>query len=460
MNPQNNFFQKILPFLLIAVLIVVAFFIFKKNPEIMSPESYFKILQKKGELSATLIVYPQTQENIFSPKTLNEIGSSSHRYSEMKPEQFSEIPIKSYPFEWAILRQSAPAKQNIIVIEKNKLTVTTKEGALIRSFLLPSTTDFSPGPPCLYGDVLYLTTLNGRIYAVDTQTGQLIWYYQSTLQFSHSPMMSQDHLVLFFSEKDNPTWRYQILDGKTGQLIFRNENVEQPFVGHPLIKNKTLYFATRSGRLKSVQLDTGKTIWTADNSANFTGQLTMTNDRLFISDESGLLLGYETTEGQRINEIPLQGSLIHTTLRVEDSSLIVAGTSDNSIIGIDLKSGKAIWQHPLDLQKGRSAHLKLVKLNTQSLNQLSFNSKVRGWTAWAFCRTANICIFDVKSGLLLSRLDLKGTPVARFELLPAGTEDLPARLFVPLLREGRTLIAGFSSPTTALLNSKPSPLTK
>lgn len=453
MNPQNNFFQNILPFLLIANLVVAAFLIYKKNPEIMSPEPYYKILQKQGELSASLIFYEPLRQNIFNTGSQSEISSSTHRYSEMKPEQFTPVSINSRQFEWII------SGQNIVVVEKNKLTITATDGTPIRGFSPPKSTEFSPGPPCLYGEVLYLTTLNGRIYAIDTQTGDLLWYYHSALRFLRSPIMNQDQLVVFFAEKENPTWRYQTINSRTGELIFHSENIEQPLVGNPITKNNTLYFASVGGRLKAVNLSNGKTNWVIDDSSNFIGQLTLTGERLYISDESGQLLSYSASDGQRTNEIMLQNVLVGPILHFEDSNLVIGTTSDHSIIGIDLKGDKALWRQPLNLQKEDLAHLKLVKLNTQSLNLLSFNSKARGWTVWGPCRTTNICIFDVKSGLLLLRLDLKGLPVGKFELLP-NTGDAPARLLAPLLRGDRIQIVGFANPASAPPNTKPSTLTK
>ncbi len=455
MNNQTSFFQNVLPFLLIALLIGVAVFVYKNNPEIMNPEPYYKALQKQGELAATVIVYPNTPDDLFTPTITPEKHSSSHRYIEMKAEDYTPIPVDAKNIDWRIY------KDFIFVKEKSRFAVYNTDGALVWMFSTPSKAVLSPGAIHFLGDAVFLATLDGEMYAFDIRSGQIIWYFESDTSFVLSPLVSKDKLVLIATgkkaDKKGPTWRYQTLDAKTANPLFKSENFEQPLVGYPILNDDMMFFATRGGRLKAVQVSTAKTAWSADASSSFVGQPTLIGERIFAADESGLLMGFEASSGQRLHEILLSTPIETPLYPVEDSSIVVGWGADHSLMAVDLKANKSIWHKPLNMAP-EVPILKNVKLTGQSLNQLAFASKNRGWTTWTACNGTNLCEYDIRSGVMLARVDLKGKPIENFEMLPEKGEK-PARLFVPVVRADKVSIVGFHTPPSSP-PKPPSNLTK
>ena len=435
MNPQYSIWQTLIVPFLIGLLILSGYFVFKNNPELMNQESYYKSLTKKSTQPATerRVQSAQVSESAFSDVPAHSFGRLDHRLVEMSPENFRSIPLKSDQLDWIVAGEFIAIKENSI------FQVTSLNGDLLWKFEPPEGEEFSQGSLQTLGSTVFLSTSKGKIFAFDFRTGDMIWFYRTPHNLFLSPMVSNDSIIAFIEDKPGQLWSALTLDARSGQFKKHFGPFDLPLSGQPVVRNNLLYYATQTGRLNALSLEKGKTEWMSEVSSSFLSGPSIINDRVYLANEDGFVIGFDLKNGKKIIEIELQANIFEK-IKISDSPLAFTVDGDGHLLALSLSENQRKWRYQLNLS-GKRHPFQLVRMSPQSLNKLSFVSSARDWTVWTTCSSTRICMFDVKEGRLLHRIDLKGKPVGEFKLF-----SNPDRLLVPVERAGSSLIVGFEVP--------------
>jgi hypothetical protein len=435
MNPQHSFIHKLVVPFLIGVLLLSARLVYRHNPEIMDTEPFYQMLVKNRETSESRVAPESHVAELLTAKAKVEPGHVSHRYVEAKEENFTPIQWTSNDLDW-----SATAEQ-IVAKDKSHVAVYNFKGEMAWSFTPPKGVSLSSGPAAVIGHALFVTSTDGRAYALNLINGQVIWYTaNANTSYFHSPIASGKDLVLFIEEKANQLWSVALTNSETGELKNRFGHYELPLAGDPVALDGIIYFATQTGHLMGIQLATGESAWTSVGSSSFRSSPKVTADRIYLTNEDGLALIFDRKNGRKLSEVELDSPLSQAVVPVEGSTMAMTIDSNNNLLAMDLKGTKRLWRYKLNMT-GDNNPFRLIRLTQQSFTQLNFASELRGWTAWTPCNSTRICIFDLKNGLLLHRIELKGKPVAQFEWVGENNT-----LIVPLERDGHVEFVAFDVP--------------
>jgi PQQ-like domain len=416
MNPQHSFWHTLLVPLLIGVMAFTAYLVYKGNPEIMNTDTYYSVLSKKNKKSEALFHIKNSNESVredlYATVAPTEVGRISHRLIDAKEENFTTINLSSteaadglpYAIEARAIGKSIVAKEN------TKITVAASNGLVAWAFELPKGQTFSPGPVANLGTALYLSTVDGRIYVFDMLTGDVVWAAVNSKKYIHSPMVNGEKLLLFVEEKPNQRWSLDILDAKTATFIKNLKDLELPLSGNPVVNDGIFYYSTQNGHLYALHLDDGDGAWQSEVSASFRSGPTLIGDRLYLTNEDGLVLVFDKKSGRKVNEIELGSTIQERIAIIDGTNYAVTADLSGYLMVFDYKANKRIWRYNLNMP-GQNHPFRLVQLTNQSLAQLNFTSLVRGWMILIPCSSTRLCIFDVKEGRLLHRIDLKGKPL-------------------------------------------------
>jgi hypothetical protein len=450
MYQQNSPFQNAIPYLLLVVLVLVAFLIFKNNPAIMVPEPYFKTILKKKELASMSISFglgenaeaqpsPDATDEAIARSASTPLRQVGHRWVELPAEEFQTSSLSSKEIEWQI------SNDRLVVLEKKKITALNLNGQVVWQLHCLPDTEFAKGGPTIQNNMVYAATTSGHVYALRMSDGELAWFYKSPVQFLFAPLVHAKKLLLFAANTNDKTWSLISLNAADGVFIFRSEPNDVWPEEMPVIYKYSLGITFKGGKFRLLNLETGATLWRAEAATNFLGQPYFFDDQVFLSDESGLLTIYDWESGQKINEVLLPSALNRSLQFVDATRSLIGVSVDGSLVAVDLKKRERIWHHglgmgtlPIDAQ--------LLRLSTQSLNQLQFASKVQGLTVWATCQSTSLCIYDLKGGLLLTRLDLKGRPLGVFRPVTVSAEVLHT---ADMVQESEASKGGSTEPSPA-----------
>jgi outer membrane protein assembly factor BamB len=428
MNPQMSFAQKLIIPLILIIIFTTAFLVFKKNPEIMNTASFYSVLTENSEDNDIVVRSSLFADSVkdFSGLTPGETSSSSALTQKgARSQKMNHDFIESEDHHKSFLQDEASewqfAKNFLISHSQHSLKVFDENGDLKWSFSPPSPLTLVNGALPLYNKemtTLVATTNQGSIYAFELASGRVVWHIRAENQYFLAPVLYAEKLLFFAEEPGGQKWSIIPLDLKTLEMKESEGSYELPMAGQPLITGDTLIFATQTGHLLAIDLNTEKTKWTAEGSSGFRNTPTEMADRIYVGNEDGLLVVFDKKNGKKVAEIELGGT-IETPVHLKEGAGYGAGVDNGgNLLAFEIKNGgKHVWRYNLGSSQ-KQAHIELLQLTYHSLSKMNFQSDVRGWTIWAPCQSSHICIFDLKKGGVLHRIDLKGTVASRFAVQP------------------------------------------
>lgn len=117
--------------------------------------------------------------------------------------------------------------------------------------------------PLVAGDTIYIATLKGSIYAIDTATGREVWHFnEPDLQFRSQPALSGGTLVVA-----DRKGALRGLDPTSGDQRWERDLNNADMLADPLQLDSRLLFVTRDGELVQVDPADGTVVRTNDGEA-------------------------------------------------------------------------------------------------------------------------------------------------------------------------------------------------
>ena len=121
--------------------------------------------------------------------------------------------------------------------------------------ILGSSYSGSVSSPAVYKGVVYVSSLDGHVYALDASTGSLKWKYQTGAGVSSTPAVSEG-LVFTVSHDDN----IYALDAETGALKWKYQT-DGCWLYSPAVCEGVVYVGNTNGYLYALYANTGNLKW-------------------------------------------------------------------------------------------------------------------------------------------------------------------------------------------------------
>jgi len=209
-----------------------------------------------------------------------------------------------------------PAKLPVVEHPHNpKVVWKTAIGHFDKSSITPDL------QPVLYQGVLYVAAADGRVLAIQQNTGHVLWEKKLGLKLLAGPVVNGQHLVVN-SDKSS----LLVLDQASGKQE-KTIALSSDSLAAPLISGGALYVKTINGYLYKIDIASGKKLWSYHEAAPD-----------LILKASSSPIAYKNT--------------------------IIAGFSDGALVAFDSSNGHVIWQRHLAFPKGASDVERLVDIDT------------------------------------------------------------------------------------------------
>tara|TARA_A200000113_G_scaffold2110_1_gene2315 strand:- start:245 stop:1375 length:1131 start_codon:yes stop_codon:yes gene_type:complete len=230
-------------------------------------------------------------------------------------------------------------------------------------------------PPATNGDIVAIQNIDGRVTAVDLETGEFRWDYRSvipnlTLRGTSEPSFYEGFLYIGFANgnlaKIEPRsgvtqWEIPITTSKETSEIGRIVDIDGNFV----FSSGIAFVATFQGDVAALDTRSGRFIWkektsTANDLLSFRG-------KIILIDEKDQVLAYSQNSG-KLEWFNKDFFLRELTSPNRLKSLVVYGDFQGFLHALDISQGEQV-------ARKRVSRSKIISISTKDENVLTLDSK-------------------------------------------------------------------------------------
>lgn len=268
------------------------------------------------------------------------VGSYNNMLYSLNPENGQQ----NWTFEGAKSRYIAGALSTDEFIfapssDKN-LYALDLSGNQVWSF---TTEDALWATPVTDGDIVYQPGMDHRIYALNAQTGELIWKTDSLGgSIAGKPALNEAG-VLFVG-----TFNQELLaldTAQNGAVVWRMPASAWVYAG-PTLEGDSLFVGDLDGMFYAVEAATGAIRWKIQPDSNADRAITdnplVIGDTVYFTSESGNLFAVESATGNPVWSKSIDGRLNAGPVAADDVILLAPEGTEELLIALDL-NGNQKW---------------------------------------------------------------------------------------------------------------------
>jgi outer membrane protein assembly factor BamB len=296
-------------------------------------------------------------------------------------------------------------------------------GETLWSLYLPGSDNGIHGTAAVDEQKVYIGAYNGFMYALNKMTGALVWAAPVGNYIGASPLLAEGKLFISV-ETYHPDGFLVGLDVNTGQTLWTSEWFRGHSHSSPSYDKdqRALIVGANSGRVFSIDAETGKTNWQVQLGGPVKGTALIWDGKAFLSSWDKHYYALDLKTGATVWKVFVGGRNQSSLSLVPGLGLGLANNKVGDLMALDLKSGEFVWR----MRHGDPNHQFSVLITED-------RQKPDRYLAWSRCKEFQLCVVDAASGKLLQNLDLPGS----FTGVPVPYKD---RLYISLDKDAGFLI--------------------
>lgn len=189
--------------------------------------------------------------------------------------------------------------------------------------------------PLVVQDTIYAANADYRLYALDLQ-GNLKWMFESGQSFWGGPVLEGE--VLYIGSLDRKVYA---LRADSGEKLWERELAAAILSTPATAEGKPLFVATLDGTLYALDKAGGDILWQKSLGARLWSTPLVVNDHLYLGDESGRLHALEAATGNTLWQFEARSAILNTPLLYD--TLLAFGCEDGRLQTATL-DGTPQWQ--------------------------------------------------------------------------------------------------------------------
>lgn len=266
---------------------------------------------------------------------------------------------------------------------------------------------------------IYACNIQGELYCVDADDGQIIWSVElGDWVYGSSPSISDGRVFIGTLNDD-----LICLDALTGNIIWSFE-ADYYVSSSPIISQNQVYFSTGDGMLYCLDFQSGNLEWTYDSDDKTVNDPSVSNDKVIFGCENGKIFCLDLT-GDLVWSYTSTSSIGCTPSILANN---VVFHSSNTVICLDLDTGVEKWVYASPdpflysiAQEGDDIYIasksKIYCLNSKDgtlvsefIPKAEINSSPSLSNDILFVCTDSLVNFDRKTGKTVTLGEYSGTP--------------------------------------------------
>ncbi|MEM7332907.1 MAG: PQQ-binding-like beta-propeller repeat protein [Chloroflexota bacterium] len=197
--------------------------------------------------------------------------------------------------------------------------------------------------PTLLDDTLFVSSLDRHIYALDAETGEEKWTELLTGALSGKPIVADGLVIL-----SNFDTKLHALDVETGVEQWSADSTDWVWSA-PTVSDGQVYFGDASGAVYAVSLATGEQIWQVQTPGAIQTSPVVANGLVFIASagpeetETGILQALSVEDGAIVWDATTTSPIFTTPVVVDDTLVVAVNSNSELLVGYGLESGTRRW---------------------------------------------------------------------------------------------------------------------
>jgi len=192
----------------------------------------------------------------------------------------------------------------------------------------------------LFGEKLFVGTLSGYVYAVDANSGTLIW--QHRLEEGVTQELVATESFVFAAAED----RVYALDSATGNRIWLSNFGDN--VASPSFSYDTLYVGVYNGYIYALDADSGERLWGFRTGRRIDTTPAISQHTVYVTSWNQNIYALDALSGEVIWQFAT-GSSICSSPAIADGKVVFGG-QDGNVYALDMETGSLMWTFPAGLQ--------------------------------------------------------------------------------------------------------------
>jgi outer membrane protein assembly factor BamB len=285
---------------------------------------------RRGAVAASLVIATAIGVGVvasrvdFERATVEPDPSAEHaaRATQDRPTPVMtrETSVDERPLEVATVSDTAP--------EESK----TPRFALAweKSYSQPVTSS-----PSVVGDGVVFGARDGKVYAVDRDSGEAKWSHTAVGGVGASPVVRGDAVLV--ADYGGNVYRLARGDGRVAWKRALREKI----VSTPASTGERLAVGTSRGNVYALSLETGRVLWKFATRGQVRGGIAHAGDSFLVPSHDGRLYALADDTGRKRWSVALGGPIGSTP--DTDGTRVVVGTASGAIVAVALADGKRQW---------------------------------------------------------------------------------------------------------------------
>lgn len=178
---------------------------------------------------------------------------------------------------------------------------------------------------------------DGRVYAIDKRSGEILWTFFYSAAFNCQPVVAGERIYVG-SEDGN----LLALEESTGKMVWRYRT-KGPVKGPVALANGTVYFGSGDGYLYAVSSENGRLLWRKRTGAGVEA-VALVDDALLVASLDNFAYRY-SLNGRRVWKRQLPGRISSQPLTAEDGALFTPLSSPAGVV-LALRDGRQVNSLP------------------------------------------------------------------------------------------------------------------
>ncbi|MEP6806457.1 MAG: PQQ-binding-like beta-propeller repeat protein [Flavobacterium sp.] len=254
----------------------------------------------------------------------------------------------------------------------------------------------------LLDGVIYIPFINGEIFAVDNQTGEIFW--KSRLGNVTDQIVLKNQIPVINNGKlyittQSPVNNIYALNIKDGSLAWKYQ-LESSNNDNPVLFFDNKIFTQSASSFYSLDANTGKLIYQKTFEEPITGKPVTDGENVFVASEKNVLFALSPNKPDILWEFKVDENQhsIKEHIVCKDKKIYFAaqGEEASSIYAVDSKTGTQLWKR--DFKDD----------NIQYILEESDN-------IWGYTRKAKLFQIDVTNGEIALEVKLTTKPISNIE---------------------------------------------
>src|SRR5216684_1097367 len=191
--------------------------------------------------------------------------------------------------------------------------------------------------------VVYVSSHNTRLYALDARTGATLWTAtigrKDGTSASCWPVVTNG--VVYVGSLDS---RLYALDARTGATLWTSATGDAIW-SPPVIVNGVVYVGSLDSRLYAFDARTGVTLWITDVGSAISASPVVTNGIVYINSQDSMLHALDARTGATLwsTAIGNPNSSFTSSWPVVANGIVYVGSQDSRLYAFDAQTGIMLW---------------------------------------------------------------------------------------------------------------------